>query len=159
MTVRELLVDTLAFIPPRRALEQLSSEEATRRLPGATHTIAEIVGHLLFWQTWFLQRCRGQAEPMPASAASGWPEVGAASWDEVRSAFLEGLEQAAALGDESARLEEPIAPPIEFPPLAGLTRRGALTHVATHNAHHLGQVILLRQMLGAWPPPSGSWTW
>jgi len=32
-------------------------------------------------------------------------------------------------------------------------------HVATHNAHHLGQVILLRQLTGAWPPPAGSWTW
>ena len=37
------------------------------------------------------------------------------------------------------------------------TKRDVL--VATHNAHHLGQVILLRQLLGAWPPPAGSWTW
>jgi len=31
--------------------------------------------------------------------------------------------------------------------------------MAAHNSHHLGQVVLLRLMLGAWPPPSGSYTW
>jgi uncharacterized damage-inducible protein DinB len=35
----------------------------------------------------------------------------------------------------------------------------ALVHVSTHNSYHLGQVIVLRQMLGAWPPPAGSYTW
>jgi hypothetical protein len=39
------------------------------------------------------------------------------------------------------------------------TRFLALVHVANHNAHHLGQIVLLRQLMGRWPPPSGSWTW
>jgi len=52
-----------------------------------------------------------------------------------------------------------LTPAIEFPSLAHYSRRDVLVHVATHNAHHLGQVILLRQLLGVWPPPSGSWTW
>ena len=34
-----------------------------------------------------------------------------------------------------------------------------LIHVSLHTAHHIGQVITLRQQLGAWPPPAGSWTW
>ena len=50
-------------------------------------------------------------------------------------------------------------PPIEHPPLAGYTVRDAIEHMAAHNSHHLGQVVLLRQMLGACPPPSGSYTW
>jgi uncharacterized damage-inducible protein DinB len=52
-----------------------------------------------------------------------------------------------------------VTPAIEFPPLAHHTVREALVHVAMHNAHHLGQVITLRQLLGAWPPPAGSYTW
>lgn len=24
-----------------------------------------------------------------------------------------------------------------------------------HNAYHLGQVVLMRRILGAWPPPAG----
>ena len=30
---------------------------------------------------------------------------------------------------------------------------------AAHNAYHLGRVVLLRQMMGSWPPPSGGLTW
>jgi uncharacterized damage-inducible protein DinB len=159
MAIRELFVDTFAYMPPHRALERLSAEDATRRVPGSTHTIAEIVSHLDFWQAWFLKRCEGIAEPMAISAAAGWPPVSAAGWDELRTSFLDGLELASALGDDPARLDLPVRPAIEFPPLAQYTVREALVHVATHNAHHLGQVITLRQLLATWPPPSGSWTW
>ena len=52
-----------------------------------------------------------------------------------------------------------ITPAIEFPPLAHYTVGTALVHIAQHNSHHLGQVILLRQLMALWPPPAGSWTW
>jgi len=159
MRLRQHLVDTFAYIAPSRALEQLSADDATRRVAGVPHTIAEIVGHLDFWQGWFLRRVKGVAEPMASTAAAGWPRVTASRWEEVRSSFLDGLEAAAALADDPQRLSARVDPPIEFPALADFTIRDVLEHVATHNAHHLGQVITLRQILGAWPPPSGSWTW
>jgi uncharacterized damage-inducible protein DinB len=31
--------------------------------------------------------------------------------------------------------------------------------MAQHNSHHTGQVIVLRQMMAIWPPPSGGLTW
>jgi uncharacterized damage-inducible protein DinB len=67
----------------------------------------------------------------------------------------------AALGSagHDGDVERPLTPAIDFPPLANYTVRDAVTHVAQHNAHHLGQVIVLRQMMECWPPPSGSWTW
>jgi uncharacterized damage-inducible protein DinB len=34
-----------------------------------------------------------------------------------------------------------------------------VAHVAVHTAHHIGQIVTLRQLLGAWPPPQGSHTW
>jgi uncharacterized damage-inducible protein DinB len=81
------------------------------------------------------------------------------SWPALHRQFLSTLERAAALGDDVDRLASPITPALEFPPLAHYTVRDALVHVANHNAHHLGQVIILRQVMGLWPPPSGSWTW
>lgn len=159
MAIRELLLETFAFMPPGRALAGLSAEDASRRVPGASHSIAEIVAHVDFWQAWLLKRCQGIAEPMAESAAAGWPPASLAGWDRLRTSFLDGLELASSLGDDPARLELPVSPAIGFPPLANYTVRDALVHVATHNAHHLGQVITLRQLLGSWPPPSGSWTW
>jgi uncharacterized damage-inducible protein DinB len=157
--MRELLIDTFAYLAPPKTLDGLSGPEAATRVAGANHSIVEIVAHMHFWQSWFLKRCEGVPEPMVASAATGWPAAGAQDWDELRWAFLETLERLAVLGDDSARLALPVTPVLEFPPLAHFTIRDALTHVAGHNAHHLGQVVLLRQLIGRWPPPDGSWTW
>lgn len=157
--MRELLTDTFAYLAPARALEGLAAEAADRRVDGASHSIAEIVAHLDFWQRWFCARCEGVDEPMVTSAASGWPTVAAGTWTTIEGQFLAGLERLAAIGDDASRLERRLTPAIPFPPLANYTVRDALVHVATHNAHHLGQVIVLRQLMGFWPPPSGSWTW
>ena len=157
MNVREFLSSPIAYLPPEKTLEGLSAADAERHITGAPHSIAEIVAHLAFWQDWFHAHCVGQAAPLVSSAAEGWPTVAADSWPAVRSRFLDKLQQLAALaeGDMTA----PVTPAIEFPPLANYTIGEALVHVATHNGHHLGQVILLRQLLGAWPPPAGSFTW
>ena len=156
MNARQLLIDIHAHIPPIFALEQLDGADAERRLPGAPHSIAEIVAHMAFWQEWFVSRASGIDEPMPTPAARGWPDVNAGSWSVVHARFVSGLEAAAALEPNADR---PLAPPIAFPPLAGYTVRDALVHIAQHNSHHLGQVVLLRQIMGLWPPPSGAWTW
>jgi uncharacterized damage-inducible protein DinB len=158
MDPRPLLIDTLPFLSPRHALDGLAPELAERRIPGAPHSIGAIVAHLAFWQHWFAGRCNGTAGPMPASAAVGWPAPEPGGWEGLRLRFLDDLERLAALGaagDPGRRVD----PPIEFPPLADITVGELIVHVATHNAHHLGQVVLLRQMLGAWPPPAGRYTW
>jgi uncharacterized damage-inducible protein DinB len=157
MNARQILIDTHAHIPPAAALEDLSAEDAERRLPGASHSVAEIVAHMAFWQDWFQQRCEATAAPIVAHAADGWPVVAAGSWPAVHERFLAGLERTAALA--TGDVERRLTPPIDFPPLANYTVREAIVHVAQHNAHHLGQIIVLRQMMGRWPPPSGSWTW
>jgi len=157
--MREFLSQTSAFMPPAQALEDLSPEDAAHRVPGATHSVAELVAHLDFWQAWFIKRCRGTGEPLPAPAAVGWPAAGASEWDAVRERFLDGIEQLSTLAETPDLIDQPIAPAIEFPALAHYRVRDALVHVATHNAHHLGQVVTLRQLAGHWPPPAGSWTW
>ena len=160
MTPREMLTEPMVFLSPARALEGLTVELAERHLTGAGHTIAEIAAHMTFWLHWFSRRFDGHAEPMVRRAAEGWPSVVPGSWPEVHRQFLDGLTRLVTTAESAnAALDEPLMPAIEFPALAHYSRRDVLVHVATHNAHHLGQVILLRQLLGVWPPPAGSWTW
>ena len=157
VALHEFLIAPIAYLAPEQALEGLSAADAVRRPQGLSHSVAEIVAHLSFWQNWFYARCTGDAQPVVASAAAGWPAVVPDGWPDIRSRFVGRLHELGALakGDVS----RPVTPSIEFPPLAHYTIADALVHVATHNAHHLGQVIAIRQLLGAWPPPAGSWTW
>jgi uncharacterized damage-inducible protein DinB len=46
-----------------------------------------------------------------------------------------------------------------LPNWAYRTRSEAIALVAAHNSYHIGQIVLLRRMLGAWPPPTGGDTW
>jgi uncharacterized damage-inducible protein DinB len=159
MALSEFLTTPYAYAPPSHILEDLSEAEAHRRVDGSAHTIAELVAHLAFWQAWFLARCRGHAAPMAEHASEGWPAAPPGSWPGTHAGFLAGVKDAAALAADPERTADRLAPAIEFPPLAHYTVGDALTHVAIHNAHHLGQVVTLRQQLGCWPPPAGSWTW
>ena len=159
MAIRELLLDTFVHMPPALALSDLDASDAVRAPAEGLHSIAAILAHMEYWQAWFLDRLEGQSRAMAASAAEGWPSVSAAEWPHLLGRFEGGLAHAAALGGDAERLDTPLSPPVDFPPLAHYTVRDALTHVAQHNSHHLGQIILVRQLLGRWPPPQGAWTW
>lgn len=151
---RELLIDTLDFLSPPSILEGLTAEQAETRPPGVPHSIAELVAHMTHWQEWFLQRTAGTPVPAAAHAAEGWPRVDPGSWPDWRQRFLSSLERAAQLTPDG-----PLQPPIEVPLLAHFAMPDVIVHISQHNAHHLGQVILLRQMKELWPPPSGGFTW
>jgi uncharacterized damage-inducible protein DinB len=158
MHIHELLVETVNHVPPAHAIENLSAQQAMERLSGASHSIAEIVGHMVFWQEWVQQRCNGVAQPIPKKAALGWPDVQGDTWPALQARFVNGLDGLAKMA-ERGELDLKVAPAVEVPHLADLTRRDALTHVGLHNAHHLGQIVVLRQIMGLWPPPSGGMTW
>lgn len=154
MDRKELLLSPLAYMPPPRLLADLEPGDAARVIPGATHSIVEILAHLVFWQSWFLDRCAGDARPIVARASQGWPPASAEDWETLRAQFLGDLQRAAEWPGDGL-----VAPAIEIPGMAHYTITDALTHLAVHNAHHLGQIVTMRQVLGVWPPPEGSWTW
>ena len=98
MDARQLLVETHSHLPPAATLAGLSPEDATRRVAGLPHSIAEIVAHMAFWQEWFTARCHGDARPMASTAADGWPDAGPGSWPLVCERFLTGLDTLADVG-------------------------------------------------------------
>ena len=159
MRLHSVLRGAHSYLPADATLAGLTTGEAATRPPNAEHSIAEIVAHMAFWQQWFLDRCEGRTTPAPPRAELGWPAVNALSWDEVYERFDAGFRRALSIAENEAGVAQPITPPLEFGHLARYTVGDALIHVALHNAHHLGQVITLRQMMGTWPPPAGRWTW
>jgi uncharacterized damage-inducible protein DinB len=159
MHLRSVLRGAHSYLAPQATLAGLAPDIAVRTPAGTEHSIAEIVLHMAFWQEWFLDRCDGVSTPAPARADAGWPAAASTSWDAILERFNAGFNRALQLADDDTRTPLTISPPLEFDHLAKYTQGDALIHLALHNAHHLGQVITLRQQMDAWPPPAGSWTW
>ncbi len=148
--LERLLDESSAFVPPSRAFNDLSAEVACCRVEGAPHTIAEIVAHMRFWQKYTLALARGEQPSVPQHASEGWPSADADGWDALRRGFLDGLTETKRLA-RAADLSRLVR---------GTDTLGyELTLHVIHNAVHIGQIILLRRMLGAWPPPGGGDTW
>jgi uncharacterized damage-inducible protein DinB len=159
MQLHSVLRGAHAYSPADATLAGLTDAQARERLDNGDHSIAEIVAHMAFWQEWFLERCEGRQVPAPPRAELSWPPVTGLPWSAILQRFQDGFTRALALSDDEARRTARVDPPIEFGHLAQYTVEDALVHLALHNAHHLGQIITLRQLQGSWPPPAGRWTW
>ena len=148
--------------PPAHILEGLTERLAQHELPHVPHTIYGELWHMAFWQQITLDWIAGIETPYPKKPSDGFPpNPFTESWDQLRRRFLHGAERAAvAAAEDTVRLEKPIRCPSR--PGAAvriMSVRDQLISLATHNAYHLGRIVLLRQLLKAWPPPSGGFTW
>ena len=82
------------------------------------------------------------------------------SWNQLRVRFFEGAQQAAAVAANVANLDTPIrCPSRPGQPVRVMTIREQLENLGAHNHYHFGRIVLLRQILGSWPPPSGGFSW
>jgi uncharacterized damage-inducible protein DinB len=151
MPLASLLTNALngdySHVHVRKSLHDLNGSVAGQVPPAAPHSIYQIVQHLVFWQEIFLERLAGIATPEPTE--DFWPSFAAPAdeddWNAVRGRLFEGLERACRYALE-AGLDEPLPLSPEKP------RMEALRIIASHTSYHTGQIVLLRQLLGAWPP-------
>ena len=160
-TLIRLLLEGVGFTHPAKAVAELSGAQATVKPEGSPHSVADILAHMNFWQDFTLSAIAGEPKSVPAKAALGWPAVSENDWDALVEVFTKGLEQALRYAEDEALLTRPLSPSkkIGFG-FEKNTVGSALTEIiAFHNAHHSGQIILLRRMLDAWPPEGGGMTW
>lgn len=161
--LEQALIGSSAAAPPDHILEALDQQAVHRTTPGAPHTIYQEVWHLAFWQQVSLDWVDGIETPCPVSPALGFPSAQDAAredWDSLRRRFLDGARKAAAVARDQARLDRPVrCPSLPGLPVRTMSVRDQLVSLAAHNAYHLGRVVLLRQLHGSWPPPSGGFTW
>lgn len=150
----------LGFHAPAAVLEGLTGEQATMRPPGAPHSIAEITAHICYWQDFFNRIALEGFTGAPAHAAEGWPPCEAEEWPALRDRFLAVVAQSRQIARKCSGLDQKLLPEgLEIPFLNHDTRGTGVLHGAIHSAHHLGQIVLLRQIMGLWPPPAGPLTW
>jgi hypothetical protein len=111
----------------------------------------ELLEHLRISQWDILEFSRNPDHVSPDWPAGYWPSEVAPPSDEdwkESLATLQGelAEMVELVRDEGRNLYEP------FPWGDGQTLLREALLVADHNAYHLGQVVVVRRLLGTWPP-------
>jgi hypothetical protein len=156
--LRELLRGKNAHIDPMEVVEDLPWELAGRRVTHLPHTIWQQVGHENFWMDFELKCIEGPELPIPEHAAMSWPAADGPSddiaWQHELAFLRTNLAQLEALAEAKASTLARVVHAKN-----GHTVESMLLLLAAHNSYHTGQIVQLRQLLGAWPPARGGLTW
>jgi hypothetical protein len=152
-TVREHVLNLLrgggAHIRVKDALRNFPEKLRGKKADGAPHTAWQLLEHMRIAQWDILEFSRNAAHQSPKFPEGYWPASeappGDKDWDASVKRFEEDLESMQRLvEDASIDLYVPI------PHGDGQTVLREALLVADHNAYHLGQLVLVRRLLGAW---------
>ena len=138
-----LLKGTDEYLPPEQILSGLSGEQACTLIPGLPHSIATWLGHMLYWQERRLGWVKGIEQP-EITDTDNFPAVTSEQWPQLVVRFLASCEELAALVTPELCAQELYR---------GRSAGFAMASEACHNAYHMGQIVLMRRLLGLWPPP------
>jgi uncharacterized damage-inducible protein DinB len=145
----ELLKGGHAHATFDQTVKNLPAELRGKKPKGAEHSAWQLLEHLRIAQWDILEFSRDAKHKSPDWPGGYWPTKAAPpdekAWDKSVRAFRRDLNALSALvADESTDLFAPI------PHGTGQTILREALLAADHNAYHLGQLLLLRRLLGAW---------
>ena len=152
-SLREHLLDLLtgsnAHADFEAAIKGLPAELRGKRPKGADHSAWELLEHLRIAQADILEFSRDAQHKSPDWPSGYWPATPAPpdekAWEKSVQAFRKDLKSFCALiSDPAADLY------VKIPHGDGQTLLREALLIADHNAYHVGQIILVRQLLGAW---------
>lgn len=117
--------------------------------PGASHSGWQLLEHMRIAQSDILDFSRDAKHKSPAWPDGYWPKTeappSAASWNNSLRSFRADLKAMAKLvADKKTDLFARI------PHGSGQTILREALLVADHNSYHLGQIVVLRRLLGTW---------
>ena len=134
------------------AIEGLAVAKRGERPEGAAHSPWEILEHMRMAQWDILEFSRDPKHVSPEWPSGYWPKTQAppnrTAWNKSVKAFRADLEAMCRLvSRKSTDLYAPI------PHGEGQTILREALLIADHNAYHLGEMVLVRRLLGAWKEP------
>ena len=163
MTTKEILLEQLNvcfdengwFVALKNALNNLSAEQAAWKPENLDNSIWETLAHLNFYNERYLRRFKGESVPPVeienSETFAGGTEASDKAWqteverfDRVMSDWRSELKAA----DED-KLARAVSAENESPWWEVIANIGA------HNAHHGGQIVVLRKLQGSWDASKG----
>jgi uncharacterized damage-inducible protein DinB len=150
-TLREVLLAELKsthgaedwFVPANIAVKGLTAEQASWTDGKGNHSVGQLAYHLVFWNRRNLQALKGEKpEKFSGNNDETFDQFDSKKWNETVQQLdevMNELEKWLETADE-ARLKESAQ---------------VFTHISTHNAYHIGQIIYVRKEQGSWDPKNG----
>src|SRR3954452_2799216 len=147
--LKELLTGSHAHLDFERAIAGFPIELRGARPPGLPHTPWRLVEHMRIAQWDILRFTVDPGHVSPEFPGGYWPPGDAPpdpdAWDRTVAAYRADLKAMADLvSDPGTDLFTPL------PHGQGQTVLREALLVADHNAYHLGQLVTVRRLLGAW---------
>ena len=151
--IRDQLIRMLGWGDARpdfdRAIDGLPEALRGARPEGLPSSPWRLLEHLRICQWDILEFSRDPAHVSPEFPGGYWPEGDAPpdpdAWDHSIAAFRADLEAMRGLVADPAH--DLLAP---FPHGQGQTLLREALLLADHNAYHIGQLVIVRRLLGAW---------
>jgi DinB superfamily len=132
------------------AVADMSAALLGAKPPGFPHSAWQLAEHLRIAQWDILRFCVDPDHISPEFPRGYWPEGDAppdpSAWDRTLAAFRADLK---AMKDLVSDPKTDLFSPLLHGQGQTILREALL--VADHNAYHLGQLVAVRRLLGAWP--------
>jgi uncharacterized damage-inducible protein DinB len=162
-TVKEVLLKQFAaaydkngwFVALENALNNLTAEQAAWKTENIDNSIWEILSHLNFYNRAYVERFKGiDYDYSTNNNDETFSRADAPSEEEWRSE-IENFRQ--IMTEWQSLLEA--APEEKFSEPVSAERKTSwavlLSHANLHNAHHGGQIVLIRKLQGSWDASKG----
>ncbi len=139
-----------AHLPFDVAVRDFPADGMNRPAPGLPYTPWHLLEHIRMAQWDILDYIRNRAYLAPAWPDEYWPPRDASATAEQWAATVEAFQDdrralAALVADPATDLLAPI------PDTPGHSVLREIRIVAAHNAYHIGEFAVLRQVMGTWP--------
>jgi hypothetical protein len=152
-SLREHLLSLLkggnAHVDFERAIKDFPADLRGKRPKGVEHSAWEVLEHLRIAQWDILEFSRNPKHKSPDWPSGYWPASKTPpdekAWDKSARAFRRDLK---AMCDLVADKKSDLCAKIPHGDGHTILREALL--LADHNAYHLGELVLLRRLLGAW---------
>ena len=131
------------FVPASIAVAGLTADQAEWSPGKGSHSVGQLAYHLWYWNTRELADFRGEKlPPFDGNNNETFDNFTPAQWDDL----VKKLNQVLTDWDKA----------VETADDQKLAQNASLiAHVGAHNAYHIGQILYVRKLEGAWDPAKG----
>ena len=130
---------------PTKTMEGVDWKKAGEKIPNLPYTIWQLYCHAEYWQRLILLGLKGETVTWPENLEDSWPTSHTVEseqeFQQLVTEFNQQIEEIESLLNDDM-LDE------DFPGGDGMNKAEFLRVLISHNSYHVGQIIILKRLLG-----------